>query len=278
MKFKDYLNKNYIGLCVVRKASIRQTSAGKPYADLQLFDGDEQVMGRVWDFYGDLPEEDSIIKVDGNVTKYNDRLQITIGRFKKAAPGEYNPADFMPTCEGDRDQMLSQLKEIVQQIKSPDIKTMVESVLENFSEEYYNAPAAVTNHHNYLGGLLKHTLMVTKTALFLAESQDQAINKDLVIAGSVLHDVGKIQAYSWSGSAIKRSEDGIMIDHIPLGMMMLKPYVDKHLDDVTGQHLLHIIVSHHGTKEWGSPVEPKTQEATIVHLADLADARLNTIR
>ncbi len=275
MKFKDCPNNKFIGFCVVRKASIRHTSAGKPYADLQVYDGAEQIMGRIWDYDGELPKESTVIKVEGVLLEYNGSPQITISRFRDAKEDEYDKAEFIPTYPGDRNDLQIRLQSNIGQIQTPSIRIMVKKIYEDFKAEYFDAPAAVFHHHNYLGGLLEHTLSVTRIALTLSSSQKQPVNTDLIIAGAVLHDIGKIQAYSLDCCAIEYSMDGKMIDHIPLGMMILKPYVDKYLDHDTAQHLLHIIASHHGLKEWGSPVEPSTQEAKIVHLADLVDARLN---
>jgi len=276
MKFRDYLNKNFIGFCAVRKASRGTTSAGKPYANLQVYDGSEQIMGRIWDYDGELPAENTVIKVDGTVSTYNGSPQITISQWRPAQEGEYNPADFMPVYEGDRDSLMNRLLHYINEIEDTSLQSLVREVItEKFPQEFYDAPAASRHHHNYLGGLLEHTVSVAWIATHLAINQKQTISRDLVIAGAILHDIGKIQAYDWSGCAIGYLTDGKMIDHIPLGLMMIKPYIEKYLDNDTAQHLMHIIVSHHGLKEWGSPVEPQTQEAKIVHLADLADARLN---
>lgn len=274
--FKDYMSQKFVGFCVVRKASIAKTTAGKPYANLQVYDGTEQIMGRIWDYEGPLPEENTVVKVDGTISEYNGSPQITINRWRPAEDGEYSPSEFLPAYQGDRDILVNELlQQINDQIKLSSLRTLVHELVMVFKQEYYNAPAAVTYHHNYLGGLLEHTVSVTKLAIFLADNQKQPINRDLVVAGAILHDIGKIQAYNWSGCAIELSSDGIMLDHIPLGLMMLKPYTDKYLTGEVAQQLFHILVSHHGTKEWGSSVEPKTQEALIVHLADLVDARLN---
>lgn len=274
--FKEYMNENFIGFCVVRKANLTTTKAGKLYADLLLFDGSEQASAKIWDYSGEVPDSGTVIKIEGTVSEYNSYPQVTISRWRKAKAGEFNPADFMPVYEGDRDTLVSELLNRINEIEDVALQCMVREVIEEkYPHEFYDAPAASGHHHNYLGGLLEHTVSVTKIALFLADNQTKDINRDIVIAGAILHDIGKIQAYDWSGYTISYSDDGKMVDHIPLGMMMLRPFMDKYLDNDIAQHLLHILVSHHGLKEWGSPVEPNTQEAKIIHLADLADARLN---
>lgn len=276
MKFKDCMNSQFIGFCVVRKGSLARTNVGKPYANLQVYDGVDQIMGRIWDYKGPIPEEGTVIKIDGVVSEYNGSPQITINRWRPAESNEYDPAQFMPVYEGDRDVLMNRLLHYINEIEDASIQSMVQEVItEKFPQEFYDAPAASSHHHNYLGGLLEHTVSVAWIATHLAVNQKQIINRDIIIAGAILHDIGKIQAYDWSGCSIRYSTDGKMVDHIPLGVMILKPYIDKYLDNDTAQHLLHIIVSHHGLKEWGSPVEPSTQEAKIVHLADLVDARLS---
>lgn len=276
MKFKDYMNKGFMGFCVVRKASLGKTSSGKPYANLQVYDGSEQIMGRIWDYDGELPSENTVIKIDGTVSEYNGSPQVTISRWRPANEGEFNPADFLPVYEGDRNELMNRLLHYINEIEDDALRAMVQEVItQQFLQEFYDAPAAFSKHHNYLGGLLEHSVSVAWLATHMAVNQKKVVNRDLIIAGALLHDTGKIQAYDWSGFSIVYSLDGKMIDHIPLGVMILKPYIDKYLQPDIAQHLLHIIVSHHGLKEWGSPVEPSTQEAKIVHLADLVDARLS---
>lgn len=276
MKFQDFMNGQFVGYCVVRKASLAKTNAGKPYANLQVYDGTDQIMGRIWDCDGPIPGEGTVIKIDGVVSEYNGSPQVTISRWRSADSTEYDPAQFMPVYDGDRTDLVHNLLRYIKGIEDASLQLLVQEIVtEKYPQEFYDAPAAVTHHHNYLGGLLEHTVSVTTIAAFLADSQRQPINRDLVIAGAILHDIGKMKAYDWSGCTIERSADGKLIDHIPLGVMMLKPYLDEFADTDLAQHLLHIIVSHHGIKEWGSPVEPATQEAKIIHLADLADSRLN---
>jgi 3'-5' exoribonuclease len=178
----------------------------------------------------------------------------------------------------NKEALFDSLKKYIFEIRHPWLKGMVEAVLHSYAKEFCNAPAARSKHHAYPGGLLEHTCSVVKTAKFLYEQHPKYAELDLILAGAILHDLGKIKSYTWDGDKIVHSSSEELIHHIPLGMMMLKPFLDQfEIDPKKQEAILHILASHHGIREWGSPVEPATKEATIVHLADLADARLTRI-
>lgn len=277
-KFRNATDNQFIGFCVVRKANLALTKTNKQYANLRVYDGSEEITGRIWDFTGPLPEENSVVKIKGIMGEFNGANQITISNWRPAKKDEYDPAEFLPAYKGDKNALFNVLATYVNEIQNPNLKAMVDSIVYSYMSGYYDAPAAKTHHHAYLGGLLEHTCSVVKIAKFLYEQHPEGADLDIILAGAILHDLGKIEAYSWEGCSIDMSSKGKLVDHIPLGIMMLQPFLQQNeIPQEMQESLLHIIVSHHGYKEWGSPVEPATKEAMIVHLADLADGKLKKI-
>ncbi len=277
-KFRNATDNQFVGFCVIRKANLALTKTQKQYANLRVYDGNEEITGRIWDFTGSLPEENSVVKVKGIMGEFNGNSQITISDWRPAKKGEYDPAEFLPAYKGDKNALYNNLAKHVDEIQNTNLKRMVDIIITTYTAGYYEAPAAKTHHHAYLGGLLEHTCSVVKMAKFLYEQHPEGADLDIVLAGAILHDLGKIEAYSWEGCSIDMSTKGKLIDHIPLGVMMLQPFLQQsETSPEIQEKLLHIIVSHHGYREWGSPVEPATKEAIIVHLADLADFKLKQI-
>lgn len=260
------------GFLAVREASIRTGSNGSSYLALTLTDGSEQIQGRKWDHVDDCPKPGSVVKLEGLITEYNGAQQVTVSRIRSAGPGEFSPAEFLPQCPQDVNGLYFDLQALITEITDPALRDCVAQAIEQNMPAYIEAPAAMVHHHAHLGGLILHTLDVAKKALAMAAC-DQRINRDMVIAGALLHDIGKVLAYDWSGATIERSTQGRCIEHVGLGLMILGPLVDK-LDPLVRDQLLHIVASHQNKLEWGALVEPATPEAQVVSLADLVDARL----
>lgn len=258
---------------VVREAAIRQARNGNNYLEIKLTDGRENIIARKWDYnFTFCPSGNAVVKVDASVNEYRGQKQLIINHICLAEEDEYNPRDFLPVCPEDTADLGQKIANYTAEIKNPALSDAVIKILSDYSTEFDEAPAAMEHHHAYLGGLIHHTANVVQKAVSMS-AEHLEINLDLVIAGALLHDIGKIQTYTWSGVTIGITDEGGLLDHIVLGISIVQPYLYS-LDRLTVNKLLHIIVSHHGRKEWGSPVEPATPEAMVVHLADLADSRL----
>lgn len=221
----------------------------------------------------------------GYVEVYEDRLQISInettGGLRRCSPNEYDVQDFIPSLEE------SQIKEYYEQIKG-EIKNIENVQLKElltlffadheFVKEYTHAPSAMSHHHNYVGGNLQHTVGVLRLCKNICEMY-QNINKDLVVAGAILHDVGKLREYKYT-AAIDKTDIGNFIGHIVIGDRWVREKIaelKKKGTDFSQElenQLCHLILSHHGRYEYGSPRLPKTIEACVLHHADLMDSQV----
>ena len=176
-------------------------------------------------------------------------------------------------------KLWKQFEDLKQMIKDDDYLHIVNELTiecKGLYKNFRDAPAAKYHHHAYIHGLLEHTVGVTNKALSMA---DEATDKDLLITGALLHDIGKTREYDWSGCTITRTNRGKLLGHIVMGCLMIEE-VDSRTETTPLEKsikLLHLIASHHGKKEWGSPVEPMTKEAIILHQADMLDYQMHVI-
>lgn len=270
---KDYaVGQTFIDFLAVKRANIGTTTKGSTYLNCTLYDGETEMPAKQWDFVGAPPKENSVIKVEATVEQYQGNPQLIILRWRPSEPKDgVDPKKFIPVSPLSRESAEFQIKNYVNMINHPGIKQMVNACLQGYWDDFFTAPGAVNHHHNYLGGLAEHTIGVVEQALKIAPED---ANKDLLIAGALLHDLGKIWEYDWkSGCTIAMTSKGRLIGHIGLELMMLAELILE-LDNETANQLLHLIASHHGKLEWGSPVEPKTKEAVILHNADILDVQL----
>jgi len=263
------------GFLLVKSADIRTSRNNTTFVDLQLFDGKTEIKGEIWDHKGTSPAVSSIIKIQGILGEYNGSPQLTIAEWEQAKEGEYSPEKFLPSYQGDRESLFLELWVSAEDIADFKLQELVCTILGKNKGEFMEAPAAVKYHHAYLGGLLEHTWKVHRIALDIARNSPEFVNFDLIRAGAILYDIGKIQSYNWEGCLIQMSDDGRLLDHIVLGAMIVQNYCNKiQISQETVRNLLHIIISHHGKPEWGSPIAPATKEAMIVHRADETYAKI----
>ena len=221
----------------------------------------------------------------GNVEIYEDKPQISInetsGGLRRCAPNEYIVTDFIPTLEKEKiKQLLDFIKKRITKLENPQLKDLLDLFFNDpqFVKEYSYSPSAITHHHNYVGGNLEHTVGVIKLCETICDMYENC-NKDLVITGAILHDIGKLKEYATTAS-VDKTDDGNFIGHIVMGdrwiCEKIKELKDKgkEFDKELETRISHIILSHHGKYEYGSPRMPKTIEAMIVHSADLMDSQV----
>jgi 3'-5' exoribonuclease len=256
---------------------------GAPYLTVKLKDKTGELDAKVWENavnFDQLFKKGDIIAIEGRANTYRNSLQISIIGIKKCTWGEVEPTDYLPGCQGDVDAMFEELLHYAGIIQNIALKELIYSFLrdENTSDLFKRAPAAKGFHHIYLGGLLEHSLYVVKLLVEVAEHYP-CLNKDMLIAGGILHDIGKIYEFSYD-NLIEYSDEGRLIGHIVMGVEM----IDKKIADIPdfpvqpALELRHIILSHHGEFEYGSPKRPKTMEALAVHYMDDLDAKLNAFQ
>jgi len=263
------------GSLLVKEAKVGTTKSDKPFLGMKLSNGVEEIDARKWDYNEQIPEIGDIIYIEGKVQEYLNTPQLIIHRFRKALEDEYNISDFLPSLSDDKIQELTdEFNETIRGL-SETYRVFINELVVNNNKRYFVAPAAKVHHHAYIGGLLEHSLAVCKRSLVLAELSTMNINKDLLIAGSLLHDIGKIYAYEFDKPPIRMSTEGRLLEHIAIGLNLVSDTYKNTmslLDKEDYLHLQHMIASHHGKLEWGSPIVPKTIEAEILHMADNLDA------
>ncbi|MGB0715458.1 MAG: 3'-5' exoribonuclease YhaM family protein [Phycisphaerae bacterium] len=270
---------------LVRSKDLRTTTQGSLYIHAVLMDRTGQLVARMWqaseDIFKFLPEG-GFVALKGRVEAYKGNPQFIIEAVRPAEPGSFEIGDFVATTARDIDAMWGRLQELLGGIKNDDVQAIIQMFLkdEALVAAFRKAPAAVVMHHAYMGGLLEHTLNLLEIASKVIPMYPQ-LNLDLVLAGLFLHDIGKTRELTYE-AAIGYSDEGQLVGHIAQGVLMLQAKAEalaaergKPLPDRLLWSLQHIILSHHGKYEFGSPKLPALPEAIAVHYLDNLDAKIN---
>lgn len=257
---------------VVDSVAARQTRALKPYLALGLTDGTDKIFGNYWDWTsGAAPEKGSVVDVDAQVTEWNGAKQLRIKGMRLNTT--VKASEFEPPERFDISTTYKDAYALAGNINDDYLRGLTLGLLERYIEAWHVAPGAKRIHHAFKGGALMHTVSVANIAAAMAD-QVPAANKDLCVAGALLHDVGKLFAYYYNGASCDMTFAGTLLDHIVLGDQVICAETCPQNEAEANKLLLlrHIIASHHGRKEYGSPVEPVCLEAYIVNTADQLDA------
>jgi 3'-5' exoribonuclease len=271
------------GVFWVKEKATPLSRSGAPYLRVRLADRTGEIEGRVWDGveeFADLFDRDDFIRIKAQATSYQDRVQLNIKSIKKVDEAEVSLDEFLPSSLRDPEEMLAELIEISQGIENNHLKQLVMAFLENeeFTALFKRAPGAKRLHHSFLGGLLEHTLSVVNLIQKI-KGYYEGINHDLLLAGGMLHDIGKVYELSYERS-FDYTDAGRLVGHIVMGVEM----VDKEIARIEGfpaelaMLMKHLLLSHHGLHEWGSPTRPMTLEAQILHHLDDLDAKVKGIQ
>ena len=229
----------------------------------------------------DSIRDDSVVHIQGVARIYNGTVQISTNEpdiIEVLKPGQYDEWTFIKQAQRDIDKMFSELINYINQIQNPELKKFVHDVFNDkeIREKFKLHPASIELHHNWKGGLLQHTLEVLRYCELSAE-MFPSLNKDLLIAGAIMHDIGKLRELAVT-SRIKGTKKGQLKGHIVMGFaFMYEKLKNYNIDEDTKDKLLHIILSHHGEKQYGSPKEPMIPEAVVVHHADAMSAKITEI-
>ena len=254
---------------------------GGRYFALTLADRTGQVDGRMWeiDDAGDFDPGD-VVKVRGEVCRFNERLQIKVEKIRRAMTDEYELGDFVPQSQREIGEMWAELQGWVASVRDPDLKALLEAFLndEEIARTLREAPAAKGLHHAWIGGLLEHILSLMEMCELAARHYPE-VNRDLLLTGVVLHDIGKLRELRW-GTSFDYTMEGQLLGHITIGIGMIEQKIVAIPNFPAAKRLLveHLVLSHHGEYEYGSPKLPMTAEAVLLHYLDNLDAHMQTGR
>lgn len=270
----------FTGFFLVQSAALRTTKAGdKNYFDIVLRDCTGDVPAKDW---GDQckitpeskpPVAGGFVKVEATPSLYKEKLQLTLQRWRPATEEEISLDDFIPASKRDRRQMWEEVCRAADSITDDGLLLFVQTLLGNNEAAFMDCPAAKKNHQPYLGGLMEHVLGILELVEKVCELYPK-LNRDLLVAAAILHDLAKVEELSY-GTSIEYTRVGRLVGHIALGFYMFGSHLHL-LSPKLRDHFLHIVVSHHGRQEWGSPKTPMTREAYVFHLLDAMEARMNT--
>lgn len=264
-----------IYLCKTK--TIANTKNGKTYYSLTLQDKTGIVNGKIWDLSNAIHDFEALdyIAIDADVTVFMNALQLNIRRLRVADANEYDAGDYMPVSPYNRDDMYKALLGFVGSIGNDWLRSLTSSFFkdEAFAKRFKLHSAAKTIHHSFVGGLLQHTLRVTQMCDYYS-SHYPMINRDLLISGALLHDIGKLEELS-AFPENDYTDEGQLIGHLVIGYRMISERIAK-MDGFPKElasQIEHMILSHHGELEYGSPKKPATLEAMALHYADDTDAK-----
>lgn len=273
---------NEIYLCKQKQTAM--TKAGKPYESLILQDKTGTLDAKIWDPSSQGIEDcDAMdyVCVMGDVTSFQGTLQLNIKRLRKASEGEYDPKDYLPVSEYDTDEMYAQLQNYVKSLTNPYLKQLAAGLFledEDFAKRFKFHSAAKSVHHGFVGGLLEHTLSVTKLCDYFAK-QYSILNRDLLICAALFHDIGKLEELS-TFPENDYTDEGQLLGHIAMGMEIIGMRI-RMIDGFPrklANELKHCILAHHGELEYGSPKKPALAEAVALNFADNLDAKMETMK
>lgn len=268
-------------LFLIKNVREGETRAGKPYLVLTVMDKSGEVSGPLWENVAALHKicvAGEVVRLTGTVQSYRETLQLRIDEISQLPQQEIDLDHFYPASPRNIDQMAGELQSLVRSIADPFLKKLLKQFFKKEQSwlQFQQAPAAKGIHHAYRGGLLEHSLSVAKVADFLAQHYD-GVDRSLLLAGALLHDIGKLQELQMDSGLVDYTVRGRLKGHLVIGSEMVAQAAGKIRDfpDELLEQLQHLILSHHGRHEFGSPAVPMTVEAFILSFLDDLDAKMN---
>jgi 3'-5' exoribonuclease len=271
---------------LVADKQLRANRQGNLYLHLELRDKTGSVGARLWNASEGLArtfEPGDYLRVKGKTQVFQGALQLILSHVEVVDPTKIEPEDYLPQSTQNVARLTARLREILLSISNPHLRALVECFLidEEFVRKFTTAPAGIKNHHAYHAGLLEHVVTILTIADRIADLYPE-LDRDLLLTGIFLHDIGKVSELSYD-RAFAYSDEGQLVGHLVMGVEMLRDKVEQSAD-LTGEpfpnelllRLKHMIVSHHGTHEFGSPKLPMTLEAIALHYLDNLDAKIHT--
>ena len=276
-------NKLITSSFVVVSKQVKPKKSGEPYLALTLGDRSGQLEAKMWDNVEDAIdafEQEDFIKVKGLINKYKNRFQLTIHKLRRLADPEIDFADYLPKTNKDIGELWQALASFVASFQDPHLKALVEAFMSDpvIAEAYRNAPAAKTLHHAYIGGLLDHVVSLCRSCDLVTRNYPQ-INRDLLLTGAFLHDIGKIHELTYN-RAFSYTTPGQLLGHMVIELEMLQAKIAQVAGFPAELKTLveHLVISHHGQYEFGSPKLPMFPEALMLHYLDDLDSKMEAMR
>lgn len=268
-------------LFLVKNVKLGETRAGKPYLVLTVMDKSGEVSGPVWDNVLPLQKvcvAGEVVQVTGTVQSYRDALQLRIDGINQVSQAEIDLGHFYPASPRNIREMADELQDLVQSVSNSFLKKLLNHFFKksDYWPNFQEAPAAKGIHHAYIGGLLEHSLSVARVADFLAKHYE-GVDRSLLIAGALLHDIGKLEELKMESGLVEYTVRGRLKGHLVIGSEMVAQAAAEIRDfpeDLLEQ-LQHLVLSHHGRQEFGSPAVPMTVEAFMLSFLDDLDAKMN---
>ncbi len=285
---KDFLDDKMVGAKVndifyIRYCRQLKTRDGRDFIILELTDKTGTIQGKIWDKVNSLKElcsPGNFVEVTGNVSTYDEEVQLKINDINIIDDKKISADDFIPSSRLNIEEMYKELLGYFDAVKDKDYRKLLDTLFSNteFVNKFKKAPASTGIHHGYLGGLLEHTLFMLRLSSSVPNVYEE-VDYSLLVTGLILHDIGKITSYVYE-KVIDHTDEGHLIGHIVRGYEITKNVIGKIPDfPISKKELvLHIILSHHGLRDYGSPVTPKFAEAFMVHDLDNLDARMMMFR
>jgi 3'-5' exoribonuclease len=276
-------NKVITSSFVVVAKQIKPKKTGDPYLALTLGDRTGQIEAKMWDNVEEALEafeQEDFLKVKGLINKYKQRFQLTIHKLRKLGESEIDFADYLPKTTKDIEQLWQTLASYVVTFENEHLKALVQAFMADpeIAAAYRSAPAAKTLHHAYIGGLLDHVVSLFRSCDLVCQNYPQ-INRDLLLTGAFLHDIGKIHELTYNRS-FSYTTKGQLLGHmvIELEMLQAKLALLPEFPDDLKMLIEHLIISHHGQYEFGSPKLPMFPEALMLHYLDDLDSKMEAMR
>jgi 3'-5' exoribonuclease len=267
---------------LVQNKTLKVARNGGAYLDLQLQDSSGVIPAKLWEVTTEATEfeTDDLVRVSAGVEDYHGNLQLRIDHIAKCANQELDLRDFLPCSQRDLEEMYARLLERLRRMPEGPLRRLVLAVTEDqgIAEKFKLAPAAIRYHHAYLGGLLEQVVSLVELGDKVSDHY-ASLDRDLVLAGLVLHDLGKIEELSFT-SGFRYSTRGQLVGHMTIALEMVREKMRSipEFPSRLGEQIEHIILSHHGKPEFGSPKEPMFPEALVVHYLDDLDSKLESMR
>lgn len=276
-------NEPVTSLFLVTNKEVRQKKTGEPYLSLLLADRTGEIEAKMWDNVAEVMDtfdRDDFVKVKGLAQPYQNRTQFTVHKLRRLEEHEIVTTDYFPCSKRDPEEMFAELRSIIDSLGNPHLRALLDTIFadERTARLFKRAPAAKTIHHAYLGGLLEHVLSLCALCRMMA-AHYPGVDLDLLLTAAILHDIGKIEELNYERS-FSYSTPGQLLGHIVMGVQLIGDNLRKVPDFPLKLRLLleHMIISHHGELEFGSPKVPVFLEALLFHHLDNLDSKMEAMR